>query len=112
MSTLPQILLGVAMIIVAAKLAGTLTARIGLPLVLGELLAGVILGPTLLNIWGFPWFHPSAAAGSVSVAAVFKILAEIGVVLLMFLAGLETDVAMMRSAVAPAFWAAERDEPG
>jgi Kef-type K+ transport system membrane component KefB len=106
MSTSLQILLCVAMIIVAAKLAGALTARIGLPLVLGELLAGVILGPTLLNIWGLAWFQPAAAPGSVSVAVVFKILAEVGVVLLMFLAGLETDVAMMRSAVAPAFWAA------
>lgn len=106
MSTSLQILLCVAVIIVAAKLAGALTARIGLPLVLGELLAGVILGPTLLNIWGFAWFQPAAAAGNVSVAVVFKILAEVGVVLLMFLAGLETDIAMMRSAVAPAFWAA------
>ena len=52
MSTSLQILLCVAVIIVAAKLSGALTARLGLPLVLGELLAGVILGPTLLNIWG------------------------------------------------------------
>lgn len=104
MSTSLQILLCIAMIIIAAKLAGALTARIGLPLVLGELLAGVILGPTLLNIWGLSWFQP--AQGSVSVAVVFKVIAGIGVVLLMFMAGLETDVAMMRSAVAPAFWAA------
>jgi Kef-type K+ transport system membrane component KefB len=106
MSTSLQILLCVAVVIVAAKLAGALTARIGLPFVLGELLAGVILGPTLLNIWGMAWFQQAAGPGNVSVALVFKILAEIGVVLLMFLAGLETDVAMMRSAVAPAFWAA------
>src|SRR5258708_2797237 len=104
MSTSLQILLCIAMIIIAAKLAGALTARIGLPLVLGELLAGVILGPTLLNIWGLSWFQP--AQGSVSVAVVFKVIAGIGAVLLMFMAGLETDVAMMRSAVAPAFWAA------
>lgn len=37
---------------------------------------------------------------------IFNVLAELGVVLLMFVAGLETDIAMMRSAVAPAFWAA------
>ena len=106
MSTSLQILLCVAVIIVAAKLAGSLTARIGLPLVLGELLAGVLLGPTLLNIWGLSCFLPAAAPGSVSVAVVFKVLAQVGVVLLMFVAGLETDIAMMRSAVAPAFWAA------
>ena len=106
MSTSLQILLCVAIIIVAAKLAGALTARVGLPFVLGELLAGVILGPTLLNIWGLSWFLPASAPGSVAVAVVFKVLAQVGVVLLMFVAGLETDVAMMRSAVAPAFWAA------
>jgi len=106
MNTSLQILLCVALIILVAKLAGAATARIRLPLVLGELLAGVFLGPTFLNIWSIPWLsHPTAADG-VSAAAVFKVLADIGVVLLMFVAGVETDIAMMRSAVAPAFWAA------
>ena len=105
MNTSLQILLCIAVIILAAKLAGALTARIGLPTVLGELLAGVILGPTFLNFWETSWLaHP--ANGGVSVVSVFKILAEIGVVLLMFVAGLETDAAMMRSAAAPAFWGA------
>jgi Na+:H+ antiporter len=101
-----QILLCIALIILVAKLTGALTARIGLPLVLGELLAGVFLGPTLLDIWSIPWLSHPSSADSVSVAAVFRVLAQIGVVLLMFIAGLETDVAMMRNAVAPAFWAA------
>src|SRR5262245_10265934 len=101
-----QILLCIALIILAAKLSGALTARIGLPLVLGELLAGVFLGPTLLDIWSIPWLAHPSSADSVSVAAVFRVLAQSGVVLLMFIAGLETDVAMMRNAVAPAFWAA------
>ena len=106
MNTSLQILLCIAVIILVAKLAGASTARLGLPLVLGELLAGVFLGPTVFNIWSLPWLAQPATAESVSVIAVFKVLAEIGVVLLMFVAGLETDVAMMRSAVAPAFWAA------
>ena len=106
MNTSLQILLCIAVIILIAKLAGALTARLGLPLVLGELLAGVFLGPTVFNIWSLSWLAQPAATDSVSVVAVFKVLAEIGVVLLMFVAGLETDVAMMRSAVAPAFWAA------
>ncbi len=106
MNTSLQILLCIAVIILIAKLVGALTARLGLPLVLGELLAGVFLGPTVFNIWSLSWLAQPATAESVSVVAVFKVLAEIGVVLLMFVAGLETDVAMMRSAVAPAFWAA------
>ena len=104
MSLSLQILLCVAVVIVAAKLAATAASRLGLPLVLGELLAGVILGPSLLNIWGIHWLTQSS--GGVAVADIFKILADLGVVFLMFVAGLETDVAMMRSTVAPAFWAA------
>ena len=104
MNTSLQILLCIAVVIVTAKLAATMASRLGLPLVLGELLAGVLLGPSLLNMWGLHWLAP--AAGAVSVPSVFKILADIGVVLLMFMAGVETDLTMMRRTVAPAFWAA------
>jgi Na+:H+ antiporter len=106
MSTSLQILLCIAVVIFAAKLSGALTARMGLPLVLGELLAGVVLGPTCLNLWSIRWLTQSATPGGVTVTSVFDVLAQIGVVLLMFVAGLETDIEMMRKAVAPAFWAA------
>jgi Kef-type K+ transport system membrane component KefB len=98
-------LLAIALLILTAKLCGAMSGRIGLPLVLGELIAGVILGPSMFDILHLPWFA-SAAHGQESLFPVLKILADIGVVLLMFVAGLETDVAMMRKAVAPAFWAA------
>jgi Kef-type K+ transport system membrane component KefB len=100
-----QILLCTAVVIVTAKVAATASSRLGLPLVLGELLAGILLGPSLLNLWGLHWLAPAVANG-VSVPSVIKILADIGVVLLMFVAGVETDVGMMRRTVGPAFWAA------
>jgi Kef-type K+ transport system membrane component KefB len=100
-----QILLCIAVVIMAAKLAATVASRLGLPLVLGELLAGVLLGPSLLNLWGLHWLAP-AGAGAVPVSSILKILADIGVVLLMFMAGVETDLTMMRRTVGPAFWAA------
>jgi Na+:H+ antiporter len=106
MNTSLQILLSIAVIILVAKLAGALSSRLGLPLILGELLAGVALGPTFLDIWSIPWLAQPATPGSVSVASVFTVLADIGVVLLMFVAGLETDFAMMRTLMAPAFWSA------
>jgi len=106
MNTSLQILLSIAVIILVAKLAGALSARIGLPLILGELIAGVLLGPTVLDIWSIPWLSHPAAADGVSVVSVFKVLAELGVVMLMFMAGLETDAEMMQTLVAPAFWAA------
>jgi len=105
LSGLLQIPLCIAVLILAAKFCGILAGRVRMPVVLGELLAGVILGPTFLNFWGWSWFH-AAAPSPISAESIFKILAEIGVVLLMFVAGLETDVQMVRSAVAPAFWAA------
>lgn len=105
MSVSLQILLCISVVIVAAKLAAAAASRLGFPLVLGELLAGVILGPSLLNIWGIHWLTHNPTT-SLSVSDIFKILADLGVVFLMFIAGLETDAAMMRSAVAPAFWAA------
>lgn len=104
MNTSLQILLCIAVVIVAAKLAGNVAARLGLPLVLGELLAGVILGPTLLNIWQIPWLT-QASPNTASVASVFKVLADLGVVVLMFIAGVETDVSRIRRTVMPALWA-------
>jgi Kef-type K+ transport system membrane component KefB len=104
-----QILLFIALLIVLAKVVGGLCHRLGLPLVLGELLAGVILGPTLLDIWQFSWFSSAttvAGGQALSVAAVVKVLAQLGVVVLMFLAGLETDIDLMKTAAGPAFWAA------
>ncbi|HVZ60884.1 MAG TPA: cation:proton antiporter, partial [Terriglobales bacterium] len=106
MSTPIQVLLLIAVLIVVAKLCGSLSARFGLPLVLGELLAGILLGPTVFNVGVLPMFQSAEGAGAVPAAAVFKVLAEIGVVLLMFVAGLETDVPMLRDAISPAFWAA------
>ena len=104
MSTSLQILLFVAVVILTAKIAASLADRIGLPLVLGELLAGLLLGPTVLNIGAFQIF--ASGSNAVGVSDAFKILSGIGVVLLMFVAGLETDIGMMRQTVGPAFWAA------
>jgi Kef-type K+ transport system membrane component KefB len=104
-----QVLFFLAMLILLAKAAGGLAARVGLPAVLGELLAGVVLGPTLLDVWKFPWFAVSGPVGGgahVSLSAFINVLAEIGVVVLMFLAGMETDISAMKKAFGPAFWAA------
>ena len=66
------------LILVATKLAGDLSTRIGQPAVLGKLIVGVILGPAVLG-----WIEESDIIHQMS---------EIGVLLLMFLAGLETDI--------------------
>ena len=78
-------ILALAIIIVAAKAGGYLSVRLKQPSVLGELLAGLILGPTVLNmLHAWPIFSSDE---HLSEAIMF--LAELGVLLLMMLAGLE-----------------------
>ncbi|MGZ4832672.1 MAG: cation:proton antiporter, partial [Terriglobales bacterium] len=105
MDTSLQCLLFIAILILFAKAMAHLGSRITLPLVLGELAAGVVLGPTVLNVWHLSWFS-SANPSAASLPSVFQVLAQLGVVALMFLAGLETDIPLLRASVGPAFWAA------
>jgi len=100
-----QVVFLIPLLIVAAKLLGWAAARIGLPAVLGELVAGVLLGPTVINIWNMRWLVGGDDAMG-STISLFKILAEIGVVILMFIAGLETDVQMARQSLRPALFSA------
>lgn len=79
----------------AAKLAGALFERIGQPAVIGELLAGVVLGPYALGWIGVPTaemiheLHDEAAAVE-ALSLIYEVLAELGVIVLLFLVGLET----------------------
>ena len=93
----------------AAKLAGALANRIGQPSVFGEILAGLILGPTVLNVLGWPLFatpEPVPGHSAPDLLGVIRDFADVGVILLMFVAGLETDLAEMRRVGKVAFWAA------
>ena len=82
MTTFLQLALLLSIILLAAKLAGYLSVRLGQPSVLGELLVGILLGPTLLDILHLPFIDPE-------LAHFIDELGEIGVLLLMFIAGLE-----------------------
>jgi len=102
-----QLLLLLTVTVAAAKLAGAAAVRIGQPAVFGEILIGLLLGPTVLNVLGLPIFTPAESTiPHVSLDAVMRDLSEIGVLLLMFVAGLETDVAEMRRVGNVAFWSA------
>ena len=73
-----ELLLGLVVVWLAAKLFGEAMARFGQPAVLGELLAGVIVGPGVL--------------GLVHESAVLHALAELGVLVLLLEVGLESDI--------------------
>jgi Na+:H+ antiporter len=83
--SIPGLFLTLAAMLIAAKLLGELAERVGQPAVLGELVAGVLLGGSLLDI------IPAQGAA----AEVVHVLAELGVVLLLFEIGLETDLKEM-----------------
>ena len=73
--------LQLALILVSARIAAEIASRLGAPSVIGELVAGIILGPSLL--------------GWVELTEVIRLLAEIGIILLLFEVGLETDLARL-----------------
>jgi Kef-type K+ transport system membrane component KefB len=77
--SVPDFLFLLVAILVAAKLLGELAEKVGQPAVLGELLAGVLLGSSVLGI-----LDPNVE--------VIHLLAEVGVVLLLFQIGLETNL--------------------
>jgi Na+:H+ antiporter len=110
MSHVLQLLALLSIIIASAKLAGAAANRVGQPAVFGEILAGLVLGPTLLNILGWPVFQTPVTQTLVEptapLGAVIQDLAEIGVILLMFVAGLETDLDEMARVGKVASWSA------
>lgn len=75
------LLLQIAAILVVARLFAEIAAHFNAPRVIGELCAGIFLGPSLLG-----WIEPSDP---------IKLLAEIGIILLLFEIGLETDLGRM-----------------
>ncbi len=90
MTPIVQFVLALAVILLAAKLGGYISVRLGQPSVLGKLLAGVVLGPSVLNFLHWPIFTDPTLEENIAH------LAELGVIVLMFIAGLEVDVAEMR----------------
>ena len=101
-----QVVLVLTLVIASAKLAGALATRIHQPSVFGEILAGLVLGPTFLNILAWPVFATPPGADAIPLLTLVRDLAQIGVLLLLFVAGLETDLVMMRHVGKVAFWSA------
>ena len=83
----PMVLIGLAAILLLAKLGGELFERLKQPAVLGELIAGIIIGNLVLL--GF------TAAEPLKTDAVIAALAQLGVILLLFEVGLESDIGEM-----------------
>src|SRR5262245_49898385 len=87
MHPVATVVLGLAVVLVVAKLAGALAIRVGQPAVLGELVGGVLLGN--LALAGVHVVDPMKTDPSLAM------LAEIGVLILLFEVGLESTVGQM-----------------
>lgn len=92
-SPLSLLLLQVVLIVAAARGLGSLARKIGQPPVVGEIIAGVLLGPSLLGALApaaHAFLFPAASLGPL------KMLSQIGVILFMFVVGIELDVDRLR----------------
>jgi Kef-type K+ transport system membrane component KefB len=78
-------LVGMIIVLIAAKLGGEIVERLKQPAVLGELGAGIVLGN--LALWGVTWFEPFKTNDGL------LLMAELGVILLLFEVGLESNMA-------------------
>ncbi|GAA2679834.1 hypothetical protein GCM10010400_49000 [Streptomyces aculeolatus] len=85
-----SLLVGLAVIVLLARLLGALARRCGQPAVIGEVLAGVALGPTLLDGALSDALFPD------TVRPLLSALAAVGVAVFMFIVGLEIDAALLR----------------
>jgi len=88
---LPQLLLAVSVLLAVARVCGSVARRIGQPSVLGELLAGILLGPTLFGRLApelFARLYPQAGGQ----ASAFSVLTLVSIVLFLTVAGLEVDL--------------------
>jgi Kef-type K+ transport system membrane component KefB len=91
------ILIGLTVILGAAKIGGELFERLGQPAVLGELFAGVLIGNAILLNPSWTYFEPLRGTELTEHwAIVVDAFSRIGVLLLLFEVGLETTVAEMR----------------
>lgn len=75
-----EFLIQISLLLVVAIIGGWLAKKISMPKVLGQIIMGIIIGPTVLNMIGH------------SDQEIIQVISQIGVIFLMFLAGLETDI--------------------
>ncbi|MCL1998557.1 MAG: cation:proton antiporter [Turicibacter sp.] len=85
-----SIFLWVALILISTKFMSLLFKRVHMPQMVGALLAGILLGPAVLG-----WASPNEA---------ISVLAEFGVILLLFTAGMETDLKELKNSVKSSFF--------
>lgn len=95
--TTATVLLSIAAVVAVALAAGALARRLGQPRVIGEIIGGILLGPTLLgHVPGHLTEHLFPNAPDNNVRPFLGVVAQIGLVLFMFLVGVEADPGLVK----------------
>src|SRR6266849_8671318 len=85
----------ILLMLLVGRLLGELMQRIGQPAVLGQLLAGILLGPTVLgNLW--PGAHQAIFPNTAEQKKMIDAISQLGILMLLLIAGMETDFAIVR----------------
>jgi Kef-type K+ transport system membrane component KefB len=89
-----SVLLALTVIMVTTRIAGVIASKLNQPAVVGEVIGGILLGPSLLG-----WLAPDVQAMLLPADAtpMLNVIAQLGVILYMFLVGLELDLGLVRS---------------
>jgi prolipoprotein diacylglyceryltransferase len=88
-----HVLVALTVIVIGARLLATLFRWLRQPLVMGEVVAGLLLGPSFLG-----WLAPQAYAQLLpaGIASYLAVIAQVGIILFMFLVGLDLDTGLLR----------------
>ena len=93
---LPSLLLALAAVVLVGRLLGVLFRRAGQPPVIGEVVGGILLGPSFLGLLSPATYHFLLPA---EIAPLLSVVAQIGVIIYMFLIGLELNPELLRNRV-------------
>ncbi len=96
------LLLQIALLLVVTRLGAELSKRLGLPVVVGELSSGLLLGPTVLGHY-FPSVYFRIFPPQAEQFHLLEVVSTLGMVLLLLLTGLETDLRLLRNLGRSAF---------
>src|SRR5713101_729091 len=85
----------ILLMLLVGRLLGELMRRVGQPAVLGQLLAGILLGPTVLgNVW--PAAHQAIFPNTPEQKKMIDAISQLGILMLLLIAGMETDFAIVK----------------
>ncbi len=87
----------VVALLICARLVGELMQRLGQPSVMGQLIAGILLGPSVLGTW-FPTVSQALFPPGAAQKAMLDALSQLGILLLLLMTGMETDLSVFRDA--------------